>query len=211
MKNHYNNLTAASLPYLHNMLINVIIEMFLNAPNRKRRPMIAIEVTCSHGSETLTLEQAEALVDSLLNNIESAKRRLQNTLLLTNGTYLSRRDLYCFFGQFVPEGAVRNRAGKLFAHLVRSAMPFNQRNEGLSPLPLDVLCGECNQPLEASETCEVLRTWHGHKYYASDREYLINVKLLIEYEDQLLPEGTHQLSGKKLEDFKVLMGSLREI
>ena len=169
--------------------------------------MIVIDVPCSHGTTKLTIEEAETLLDSLSTNIESAKRRLQKGLTLTDGRYLGRRDLYDFSRQFMPDGAVRNRAGKLFGTVVRTSMPCYHRST--SPLPLRILCGACKLPLGASDTCNVMRRTSGHRYYENDREYLIDTRSLIEYEDQFLPGGTYQLNAKKLEDFKKVMQSIR--
>lgn len=163
--------------------------------------MILVCVSYPHGSVNMTIEEAETLLHDLSTNIDIAKMHAYGTLTFIDEQYISRRTLYDFFGASMSQHAVRNRAGKLFSALVRSAMP----RRSTAPLPLRVLCGECKLPLDESKECKVMRRSCGHVYYTNEREYYIDINSLMEYKDQFLSGGTYELAGKKLQDFTVVI------
>lgn len=166
-------------------------------------------ITFKVPEQVLSLDEAEMFVVEFSDMIEKVKRSMMRSIQLIDGAYVNRKSIYDFFRQSLPDdGYVRNRAGKLFSELVRSSMPRYARQT--APLPLRVLCGACMLLLnESGETCEVRRRWEGHRHYVNDRDYLIDVRSLREYEDQFMPGGTYALTDKKLQDFVLLMQVLK--
>lgn len=175
--------------------------------------MIRIELQFTRGSVTLSISEAEALARQLDEKITSAKRQLSGTVELIDNVFIDREVVYDFFRGMLPEKSVPNRAGKMYASIVRSTMPLSARQltaGRASPLPLQIYCGECDKQIgNTTDECEKMFSQGGHHTYYGARNYRIEAVSLIQHEPHFLAGGSHELSGTRLSDFELFMGALR--
>lgn len=154
------------------------------------------------GQLYMTIAEAEEHQRLLVQAIADAKEARQGLRPpRQEDGFIDRHSVYEFFGQFLEKDKVRNRAGKLYAALVRSTIPgwWGER-----PLPMQIICCECGRQI-TSKPC---RLREDHRHYSNEINYKINVNELKEFADQFMEDGSHALSGAKLEDFQLLTSYL---
>lgn len=162
--------------------------------------MIQIVIDCPHGQMRLSIDEAELLATDIAEKIEKA-RRVGGPLssFLENEGYVCRQELFTFFRQYLPEEYISRRIGRVYAAIVKAGMSGGPRY--CEPLPLGIICGKCNSPIEGP--CREPFLEHG--YYRNDWEYYISTSALKKHAAHFMPGGSHELSGKFLEGFCLMM------
>lgn len=128
--------------------------------------MNAVTVSVKHEPVTMTLTEAERLLEELQRAIKRA-RSATNELLsprLTCDGYITHSAMYEFFGQvYEPNGAdLRIHAGKLFSRITRAAYSGGSG--------INVVCRDCHRLIHEIRQCPV--TCNSHM--------IANVNLMIE-------------------------------
>jgi len=168
--------------------------------------MRTVELDCPHGRISLSIDQAESLIAELKSKLEHARRSGGSVWdFADENGMINRERFYQYFEQFIPERAVlRNRAGKLYAAIVRAGM--TSHDTGIPKLPLMIICGACGRPV-ITQTDDSHETFN-HTYYRNSVDYQINLHDVHRFQDAFMPHGSCALVGRKLTDFELLLTNM---